>query len=83
VIGFSLPLQWPDDGERRAEMEGHVLAMIAMQLQAPPEVVDYLRGPSFQLFGLFVSSVAEHWPTGATRPPAVTAFLTRYDHPQG
>ena len=80
VIGFSLPLQWPDEPARRAEMERHVLQMIAMRLAAPPQVAKHLLGPAHDLF---VASVAEHWPATAERPSAVAAFLARYGQAEG
>ena len=38
MIGFSLPLEWPADGRKRAEMERVILEMVATRVQAPAEV---------------------------------------------
>ena len=80
MMGFSLPLEWPEDAGARAEMERHVLRMVSMLAEMPPEVArEVARGRAHELF---VRSVAEHWPAGGERPAAVAELLRRYGaHP--
>ena len=78
MIGFSIPLQWPDDPDARAAMEGHVLQMAAMLAKMPPSIDGQFPADALESRARIARELTGHWPPGPGRPPEIAHLAERY-----
>jgi len=87
---FSLPLQWPENPARRAEMERWLLQLVALWATMPePRQLDGQRPDGRLPDGgrhspsLFVRQLLGHWPAGRGRSPEIAWVAERYGDDPG
>ena len=78
MIGFSIPLRWPEAGDQLRTMERQVLEMARMMNATPRAMDDALGADGRQVRAQFARSLREHWPEGPSQPPVVAQLAARY-----
>jgi hypothetical protein len=77
MIGFSLPLRWPDADDERRAMEQQVLQMAAMVAGFPREFDAHLDRQDLRGRARFVEELLQHWPAGPEQPRVVAQLAAR------